>query len=138
MPRFTWRWVHNTDTAVPGTTSGTHSSRGTSCPQPTRNLTLGQLQLKGIRRRRVRGQIRCAGDCTIIPPLIPSLVPVSIIGESWRLHRYCAGPFLLEKGLEGVNEGRRPRRSRLMSLFTELLQASRKHSVWKRFCQSKQ
>lgn len=66
-------WIHNTCTALLGTSSGTHSSRGTSCPKPMRNLlTLGQFQLKGIRRLRVCCQLRCAGDCTIIPPLISS------------------------------------------------------------------
>lgn len=54
------------------------------------------------------------------------------------LHRYSVGPFLVEKELEGVNGGRRHGRSGLMSLFVELLQASGKLSVWKRFCQSKQ
>lgn len=97
-----------------------------------------QLQLKGMRQLRFCGQLRCAGDCSTILPLIPSPVPVSITGESWMLHRYSVGPLLLRKGLEGVNGGRRLGRSGFMSLFAELLQASGKHSVWKRSCQSKQ
>lgn len=61
-----------------------HTAAGAPpAPQPTGNLlTLTQLLLKGKRQLRFCGQLKCAGDGTIIPPLIPSLVPVSITGES--------------------------------------------------------
>lgn len=139
MPRFPWQWVCNTCTAMLGTSLGTHSSRGTSCPPAHRKPP--DTHSAPVERKKATEVLWPAKVCRRRHHHSSSHpIPCTCVNNwgEWMPYRCSVGPFLLEKGLEGVNGGRRLGRNGLMPLFFELLQASGKHSAWKRFCQSKQ